>query len=142
VTNAKADPDHLLDAIMQFVLHNLQKYGEFYPIGLALGVDGKIEVVLGGTDVDPPPPAEAIEIIKGAFIEGADSGRFKATALAYDVLATLPERGKSDAIEVDGDHRDGYSVKACFPYEFDGEKLVIHAERVFAVQGDDEIFPR
>jgi hypothetical protein len=72
-------------------------------------------------------------------VQGAKAGKYRATALIYDVRVTLPSTGrKSDAIAVALDHRDHYSVVVMFPYQFTGGELTIGSP--FAQKGEGDIF--
>jgi hypothetical protein len=139
MTDPKSECEDLLNRIMPFAEQNLTKYGTFMPIGLALEVGGKIAQVMAYLD-ESAHPNDLVQIIKDAFIEGARSGKYKATALAYDVRVPLPGSGhKSDAIAVHLDHRDRPSKEVFFPYRLEGEKLTIDSP--FAQRGLGEIFP-
>jgi threonine synthase len=80
-------------------------------------------------------------MLKQALIAGAVEGRYKATALVYDVRVTLPSSGeKSDAVAVALDHRDDYSVVVLIPYKIRNGKAVFGG--AFSQRGESDIFRR
>lgn len=139
MSTAKAESESLMNAALPFAEEMLQKHGEFFPYGQALDTKGKVVSVAATNGQEHPPSAEIISLLKKAFIEGANSGRYKATALVYDARIQLPSTGaKSDAIAVSLNHRNDYSVVVFFPYRREGEKLVMG--EVFANRGDGDVF--
>lgn len=129
-----------MDAALPFAQRMLREEGAFLPYGAVLGSDGEIRDVSGYDGRECPPAPEIISLLKRAFVDGADSGDYRATALVYDVRVVLPTSGeKSDAIAVALDHRDHYSVVVLFPYQLvDGELAL---GDVFAQKGSADIFP-
>lgn len=135
----KADCEALLNSALPFAKQMLDRFGEFYPYGATMRVDGQIACVVGQDGAEHPPSAEVIKLLKAAFIGGAKRGEIKASALIYDVRVTLPESDKkSDAIAVALNHRDGYSVIVLFPYSIENGKAVIGA--AFAQKGEADVF--
>jgi hypothetical protein len=136
-----ADCKALVDAVLPFARQMLDRFGEFYPYGAAMGADGKIAAVATHEGRERPPSIAVIRQLKAAFIAGAKDGRFKATALAYNVSVALPATGKqSDAIAVSLNHRDGSSVKVLFPYAIrPGGGAVI--DEPFSQKGEADVFP-
>ena len=117
MNTAKAESESLMNAALPFAEEMLQKHGEFFPYGQALDRKGKVVSVAATNGQEHPPSAEIISLLKKAFVQGANSGKYKATALVYDVRVQLPSTGaKSDAIAVSLNHRDDYSVVVFFPY--------------------------
>lgn len=136
----KEDCERLLDATLTFAEKMLSKYGEFFPFGATMSVDGKVALVAGATDDERPASAEVISLLEGGFRADALAGKLKATALAFDVRVVPPrETEKTDAIAVKLDHRDDYSVVVCFPYvrTSSGE---LHVSTPFASAGANAIF--
>ena len=80
-----------------------------------------------------------IKFLKSAFVAGANEGKYRATALVYDVRVTLPSDGrKSDAIAVSLNHSGDYSVVVLFPYTIENGKAVIGP--AFAQKGEADVF--
>ena len=140
MNSPKADCEALMNSVLPFARQTLDRYGEFYPFGGAMRVDGQLTSVGGYEGWERPPSSDVIKLLKVAFIAGAKESHFKATALVYDVRVTLPSTGeKSDAIAVSLNHRDGYSVIILFPYKIENSKAVLGAP--FAQKGEADVFP-
>ena len=141
MNNAKLETESLMNAALPFAKKMLQEDREFFPYGRALDEKGRVVTVAAYDGRERPPSADLIRLLKEGFISGAKSGKFKATALVYDVRVNLPVTGaKSDAIAVSLNHRDNYSVVIFFPYKFEGTKLVM--SEAIANQGEADIFRR
>ena len=138
--SAKADCEKLLNAVLPFAEELLGKEGEFFPYGGAMAPDGAFVSVAADDGREQPPSVDIIHLIKSGFVTGANDGSYKATALVYDVRITLPGDGvTSDAIAIDLDHRDVYSMTVMFPYALEPHGLSI-GEPIAQV-GEFDIFP-
>jgi len=137
---AKDDCNQLINATLPFAEKMLREYGEFLPFGAQMLLDGEIVSVGADDGEDQSRSQNLIELLKDAFKAGADKGDLIATALVYDVR-TMPPGAvqKSDAIALNLDHSDNYSVTVFFPYEITGGEPVIGEP--FASGGDYAIFP-
>jgi hypothetical protein len=124
---------------MPFAEKMLTEHGEFFPFGAAMKPDGEI-VYVGAYDGQERPPSQSlIDLLIGAFREHAVTGKYKATAIVYDVLIIPPGHDrKRDAISVALDHCENYSVVVYFPYDRTAGAVTIHA--AFANEGEREIF--
>jgi hypothetical protein len=137
---AKADCEALLSSVFPLAEKMLTEHREFYPYGATMGRDGQINYAGADNGTVRPKSADLIELLKTGYIAGARSGQYEATALVMDTLFTADATtGKTDAIAVALDHRDGYSVMVIYPYRFEAGRLVIEAP--IAQQGAAEIFP-
>lgn len=126
VKSAKAEAEDLINAALPFAEKMLGKHGEFFPYAEALGHDGKFVSIGAKDEWERPPSKEVIQLLKGGLKAGAKSGKYKATALVYDVRITLPTTGaKSDAIAVSINHQGKYSVLLFFPYRLEGKQVVV-----------------
>ena len=135
----KAECESLMNAVLPFAESRLLKYGEFFPFGGALTDNGEITGVGVYDGREQPPSKDVILLMKQAFQQGAKSGEYKATALVYDVLVTLPSSGKkSDALAVSLNHRDDYSAIVFFPYEIKEGRLQFGG--AFVQKGEADIF--
>lgn len=140
VNTSKSECESLMNQALPFAEKMLTKHGEFFPYGQALTATRKVIAVTAYDGKERPPSADLIRSLKQAFTLGARDGRYKATALIYDVRVMLPSSGKkSDAIAVSLNHRDNYSVIVFFPYSIERGKYVSSGE-VFAQQGESDIF--
>jgi hypothetical protein len=140
MSDAKRESEDLMNAALPFAERMLQEAGEFFPYGAALGADGKVISIAGYDGREKPPSADIIRLLRQAFVSGGKDGRYRATALVYDVRVKIPETEiRSDAIAVALDHKDGYSAVVYLPYRLAASKVV--AGEIFAQAGAHEIFP-
>jgi hypothetical protein len=118
----------------------LEQHHEFFPYGMALKLDGKVTSVASYDGREQPPSPDVIRLLKKGLSESARAGEYKATAIVYDVRVQLPSsQEKSDAIAVQLDHRDHYSVVVYLPYRLESGKVAIGEP--FANDGRYDIFP-
>lgn len=138
--NAKSDCEALLNAVLPFAEKMLRKHGAFFPYGGAMLRNEEI-ISIGGYDGrERPPSLDLIHLIKSGFVEAANDGRYRATALAYDVRVAGPDdTRKKDAVAVSLNHCDGYSVIVIFPYTLHGDEFAF--DEAFAQAGERDIFP-
>jgi hypothetical protein len=138
--SAKADCEALMNAALPFAMKMLREKGEFFPYGGVMRPSDDIVDVAGYDGREQPPSLDIIRLIKSAFVEGANDGSYKATALVYDVRVSMPDVSQTtDAIAVSLNHRDGYSVRVMFPYTISGMEVVF--DESFAQTGEKDIFP-
>ena len=136
---AKSETEELLNVVLPLAEELLAKHGEFFPFGATMNRQGGVSHVAGYTGLEQPPSAELITLIKSAFRKGAQDGEYRATALAYDVRVrsqTVDE--KIDAVAVDLDHMDMYSVIVYFPYKIHNGRVELGSP--FAQQGSGNVF--
>jgi hypothetical protein len=139
MNSPKAECEQLLDALLPFAEKMLREHGEFYPYGGTMDHSGKINHAAADDGTSHPPSSALIELLRNGFVSGAANGTYKATALVYDVRVIPPGReSKTDAIAVELDHRDDYSVVVYFPYKFERGEVTLEAP--FAQEGDDRVF--
>lgn len=123
---AKTECEQLMNYLLPYLERFLQEAGEFYPIGAIFTSDGEMRSIAGYDAREHPPSEYIISIIRDGFVEYANNGTIKATALAYDVLVTDPDTGrKHDAIAFELDHIERYSVIVYFRYDLDGGTLIL-----------------
>lgn len=135
----KEEVEEVMNSGLSFGTEMLEKHGEFFPYGGAMTASGEVISVGGYTGEEQPPSQEVIELLRNGYRKAAESGEYKATALFYDVRVVPPESTtKSDAIAVELDHEQGYSVVVFFPYQLNSGKVIFG--QVFAQQGANEIF--
>jgi hypothetical protein len=140
VTSVKIECETLMNSALPFAEQMLKQHGEFFPYGAALNSKGSIVSVAAYEGEERPRSTEVIRLLKQAFVRGASSGEYKATALVYDVKVTLPSSSeKSDAISVSLNHRDSYSIIIVIPYVLKNGQLTLG--EVFAQKGEADVFP-
>ena len=137
----KAECERLMQEALPFAENLLLKHGEFFPYGQALDPSGAVVHVAAYDGREQPPCVDLMRLLKQGFVEGAKEGKYKATAMVYDVRVPLPSSGvKSDAFAVASDRRDNYSVVVYFAYEIKRGELAMG--EVFANEGMFDVFPR
>jgi hypothetical protein len=136
---AKEACETLMNAVLPFAVKCLSENGEFYPYGGVIRSSGEIAFEAAYDGEDHPPSLDLIKLLRAAFIEQAGRGKLLATAVVYDVTTTLPSSGqRSDAIAIDLDHRDNYSVTVYLPYEL--ADAAPQFGEAFAKEGDFAVF--
>ena len=138
----KEESTLLMNELLPLAERMLKENGEFYPYGGYMTTDGKITHVGGKIEgTDHPKSQPIIDLLTKNFQEEARQGKYKATAIIFDVRIKPPgEEEKGDAIQVSLEHRDGYSVKVLFPYKVIDAELLFG--KTFAQKGDNKIFAR
>jgi hypothetical protein len=135
----KEDCEALLDAALPFVEEQLDKYGEFFPIGATMSPSGEITPLGGYTGNERPLSDDVIQLLEDGFRTGAKAGSYRATALFFEVRVTPPGKTSAqDAVAVRLDHRDQYSAIVFFPYVLAAG--VAQWDAPFATQGEGTIF--
>lgn len=136
----KQEAEKLMNAVLPVAERMLKEHREFYPYGGCLRPDGSITHI-GATDsdTDHPKSRDLLFVLKESLREMAGRRECKAVAIVFDVAITLPKSGeRSDSIQVNIEHVDGYSVEVFFPYRLaDGE--LIYGETLVQ-QGKHEVF--
>ena len=137
---AKEQVERLMNAIIPFAKQMLHEHGEFFPYGGLIQSDGSIVDVSAAEDGNDRPTSGAlINILREDFKNRARSRSIIAAGIVADVKVMSPDTGtKTDAIQVNLEHKDGYSAEVCFPYAIDNGE--IHYGQIFAQQGRNEIF--
>ncbi len=137
---AKDDAQALVDEFITFAEKLLREHGEFYPFGGHMKVDGRI-VWEGASDKTEHPRSQPlIEILREAHRNRALNGEIRASCIVYDILAIPPgKEEKQDAIAIEIDHRDSYSVFVVFPYTLTSNG-VLDVELPYAVSRHNTTF--
>lgn len=138
--NPKEESEKLINALLPLTEKILLRYGEFYPHGGYMDAAGKITLVgAEDPDTDHPKSKDLIYSLRDSLREAVAANRCKVAAVVFDVIVSLPKsHQKSDAIQVDVEHTEGYVAEIFFPYQIvDGN--VVYGE-TFAQKGEREIF--
>ena len=107
--------DDILDALLPFAHQLLEKHGEFFPFGAAMGHDGKVSMLAGDTGTEHPPSDEVMALIREAMRRDRD--KYVAVGLCYDVgVRTSADAPPTDAICVSLEHEGGMAVDVVEPY--------------------------
>jgi hypothetical protein len=134
------ESENLMNAMLPVAERMLGQYGEFYPFGGYLNLEGAVvHVGASDSDTDRPKSKDLIYILRNSFQEMARAKRCRAVVVVFDVAVVPPKSdSKCDAIQACVEHSDGYSAEVFFPYQLiDNE--IIYGE-TFAQQGKHEIF--
>ena len=138
-SQARRDAEYLQEFIVPLAKLQLERRGQFLPIGAALKQNDDFVLMPVIPSAPGLLPADIIKRIQESLEQGAAEGQFKATALVYDATVPLPASGsQSDAIAVALDHRDGYSVITFLPYELRGKEVRLGTP--FTRQGTAAVF--
>lgn len=138
--NAKQESEKLINELLPLAEKMLKEYGEFYPYGGYMKLDGSIvDVGADDSDTNHPKSKDLIYVLRSSFREMASMNQCKAVAIVFNVAVSVPNSSrKSDAIQVCVDHVDGYSAEVFFPYQIINNEIVY--EKTFAQEGKREIF--
>jgi hypothetical protein len=140
VPTPKEECEELMNAVLPFARQMLAEHGEFFPFGATMSASREITQAAGWTGTERPPSLDVIALLTEAFQAGAASGSYVATALAYDARVAPPGKpDKQDAVAVQLDHRDAYSVLVLFPYTLSRAGGVVF-DAPFALPGSHSIF--
>jgi hypothetical protein len=139
--SVKQECEELMNELLPFAKRMLDEYREFHPFGGTLSSWG--EIVHVGASIDDQDFSSGTtlrDVMKKSFRDDADVGKFRAAAIVCDVRVQAPgEPDVRDAIQVEIDHRDGYSAVVFFPYTFSAAG-VLSVEPPFASKGTNRIF--
>ena len=135
----KLESQELMNYVKSIAKQMLSKQGEFLPFGGAMKPNGEVIRVDVLQDEDHQQSSKLISKLQQLFSASAREGKYKATAIVYDVRIPLPETEiESDAIAIVLDHMSGYSVVVFFAYMLQNGQLEIG--KIFAQVGDQAIF--
>lgn len=138
--SAKTEATELMNTLLPFAEEMLAEYGEFLPFGGAIMKDGSIADFGADNGTEHSSSQSLISLLESAFVEGARTGDYRATAVVCDVRVVLPNQTeKTDAIAVRLDHMSGYSVEVMIPYERVADGSYTFGE-MFAQEGEHKIF--
>jgi hypothetical protein len=108
--------------------------------GLPFEATGEIQRIAPYAGSRQPPSLDLVDLLQQGFRKGADIGEYKATAIFVPTRLQPPnETGKTDAVEVMLEHREGYCVNAFFPYSRDHGGTVSYG-KLFAAPRDGVVF--
>jgi len=142
----KEESEALLNALLPFAEQQLQKHGEFFPFAAVMLTNGQVQMLATHDGNEHPESQQIIDDIEKTFVHGAKNNEYKATGLAYIVGITNPDTGnKEDAVCVNLDHADNYSVKVIYPYALKKKllgKSIVEFFTPTAAKGDENIFTK
>lgn len=119
--SGKSDCESLLAELLLFAEKMLSEYGEFHPFGGYLKNSGDV-VHVGAEDVS----AEGtVKKLRQEFKRLAKENAGKAFGIVTNVMLPLDSGAKTDAIEFDLEHRDGYCAEVFYRYSLEGGFKII-----------------
>jgi hypothetical protein len=110
-SQAQADLEGLLNAVLPFAEQQLARHGEFFPFGATISEDGQMALLGGDPGLGERPHSQAVLDL---LYQGARDAatRYRAAAFAADVRAE-----GSDAVRVELEHREGSVLVVLVPYQ-------------------------
>ena len=139
MSDAQAEAEELVNAVLPCAEDMLIARGEFSPFGGAVTVDGEITQLAVGDEHRDSSIEDVIEALKGKLRNGADTNTYRATALVFPIQAQLPgSDDETEAVAIALDHQANYSVVLIIPYAL-SDGAVEFGEAV-AQQGEDDMF--
>lgn len=114
---AQQDLNQLLNVLLQSSQSVLIQYGEFYPFGAAMELNGEIAKAAAYDGEEHPPSQHIIDFLTQVFKKRAEDGTIRAAGICYDVRIIPPGKTeKSDAICCALEHQSGESINVFLPY--------------------------
>lgn len=103
---------------MPLAHQHLEKYGEFFPFGASMDLNGQITHAMASTGEERPPSSELISML----IEGfrSRSAKLRAAGVCSDVRLRAADGTAVDAIRVALEHADGEALDVFEPYRESG----------------------
>lgn len=139
---AHADLDAVLNAVLPLAQQMLAKYGEFYPIGAAVNMEGQPGLVGCMPESEHPESEEVIELLLAELRGQALKHEIRASAMCFDGSATPPgEAAPMDAICAHLEHESGECLAVFLPYRKEISGQVTYGE-LFAGRLMPSIFVR
>lgn len=139
MSDAQAEAEELVGAVLPQAEGMLIAHGEFFPFGGAVTLDGEITQLAVDEEHQDSSIEDVIEALKGKLRNGADTNTYRATALVFPIHAQLPgAEDETEAVAIALDHQANYSVVLIIPYVL-SDGAVEFGEAV-AQQGEDDMF--
>jgi hypothetical protein len=114
---AHPDLDALLNALIPFAQQMLSKYGEFYPFGASIDVNGAISFSATDPQLESSQSQVVFESLVSDLSQKAANGQIKAAGICFDTRITRPrDVSKIDAICIHLEHREQAPVRVYMPY--------------------------
>jgi hypothetical protein len=110
-SEAQADLDGLLNAVLPFAEQQLARHGEFFPFGAAISEGGQMALLGGDPGLGERPQSQAVLDLLYQGARDPASG-YRAAAFATDLRAE-----GSDAVRVELEHREGSVLVVLVPYQ-------------------------
>lgn len=117
MSDAQAEAEELVNAVLPHAEGMLVAHGEFFPFGGALTLDGELAELSVDEEHRNSPIDLIVEELKSRLRGGAGSNTYRATALVFPIHAQLPDTDdETEAVAIELDHQANFSVVLIIPY--------------------------
>ncbi|CAI9415393.1 hypothetical protein [Nocardioides sp. T2.26MG-1] len=132
--SAQDDLDGLLNLVLPHAEDLLRRRGEFYPFGATVSMDGTTALIGADPGLGRRPPPD--QVLAGLYqgVQG-DAASLRAAAFVADVRV-----GRSDAIRVELEHRDGVAPVVLVPYTPSRSNRPVKLGSMSAVAGEPRVW--
>jgi hypothetical protein len=118
--DSKEKAQQLMYALMPFAEKMLGEQGGFLPYAGVMTPDEQVHLMQFAEEDQGAEAKKVFEFANAALRQGAQEGKWTATALVADVNVATPQEGTEDkmvqAVSFAVDDKDGTSVRVFFPY--------------------------
>jgi hypothetical protein len=133
-TQAQADLDGLLDAVIPFAERQLAKAGEFYPFGAAVSEERRMTLLAVDPGLGERPESQAM--LDALYQSARDvSARNRAAAIVADVTVE-----GADAVRIGLEHCEGSVLVVLIPYDHDPLKRTVAFGQMSASAGQARVW--
>ena len=137
---AHPDLNLLKDAVLPVAKQLLSEYGEFFPYGAFMKLNGEVVDCSVSEAEERPPSTTLIKILTEDFQRRAAKGEIRAAGICCDVRVARPSQAeKSDAVQFALEHANGEALDVFLPYDLDSSGEVLYGE-LFATCRDKQFF--
>jgi hypothetical protein len=128
----------LLNAAIEAALPLLEAHGEFYPLGVTISPDGKLNFAAGYDGDDFPSTQAVVDLLLAGFHQGAQDGKYVGTAIAMNIQFVDGDGALQHAIRVSIEHKEDDPVDCYLPY--DRTESGYEYKDIIAELGEREVF--
>jgi len=132
--SAQDDLDDLLNLVLPHAEDLLRRRGEFFPFGATVSVDGVASLIGADPGLGRRPPSDRVLASLYEAVQG-DATSLRAAAFVADVRV-----GRSDAIRVEFEHREGVSPVVLVPYVPSKANKAVKLGPLSAVEGEPRVW--
>ncbi|MGQ0629289.1 MAG: hypothetical protein ACT4PL_14455 [Phycisphaerales bacterium] len=95
----------------------MNKYGEFFPIGACIDLDGKLEAVAWSDGTEQPASSDVMDGLRSVFEQKAKQNSIRACGMCWDSRIRVEEGAEPiDVVCLEAESNDGEACKAYVPY--------------------------
>jgi hypothetical protein len=119
--------DNLLNVLLPFAKQQLEKSNSFYPYAAQVE-NGQVIMVNVHLGEEYPDSNLLIDQLDAIFSEAAESGKIQAAGICLDATISDVDRDKTDAIQIDLEHKNGESLRIYVPYVRKADWEIVYGE--------------